>query len=81
VCADPLVMVAILIATGTLTNTPFRLQRSTISYDGRFMSVEENSESNTRVLVPVSGINKNHVQKVKNLVERMLLAAFTITTE
>nr|QBK87102.1 MAG: hypothetical protein LCMAC201_00040 [Marseillevirus LCMAC201] len=71
-CADPLVIIAILIATGTLTKTPFRLQRSTVSYTGSV----ENDESNTHVLLPVCGIKKQ-----KHLLERMLLAAFTITTD
>ncbi len=82
VCADPLVIVAMLIAAGTLTDTPFRLQRATVSYEGRFMSVTENSESNTRVLVPRdSVINAKYVKRVKNLLENMIVAAFAITSE
>ena len=71
-CADSLVIIAILIATETLTKTPFRLQRSTVSSTGLI----ENSESNTHVLLPVGSIKKQ-----KLILERMLLAAFTITTE
>ena len=79
VYADPLTFIATLMASGTLKNTPFTLQRSTIEYDGQHTTVTANDASNTRVLLPKGG--KDHTKLARKLLEGMLIAAFKVTNE
>ncbi len=81
VYADPLTIIATLIATGTLTKSPFRLQRSTIDHDGKYTTVTADDSSNTWVLLPKGVIATAHVKASKKLLEGMLMAAFKVTNE
>lgn len=79
VFTDQLAIIAMLMASGTLKNTPFSLQRSTINIDDKYTTITANDASNTRVLVPKGSISKNHVGSARKLLEGMLLSAFKIT--
>ena len=76
-CADMLVIVGMLIGSRTLTKSPFRLQPSQLGYNGRFMHVTIDSDSNTFVLLP----KNDSPRKPKKFLAEMLLAAFDIVNK
>lgn len=78
-CADILAFIAMLIGSGTLTDTPFKLERSTLSVgQNNYISQIASDNSNTRVLLPTTNLSQKHVDNAKRLVQNILVAAFTI---
>lgn len=79
VFADPLVIIAMLMANGNLKTPIFKLQRSVIEYDSKYISQDDSHASNTHVLLPTEPLTPAHNEKARKLLESMLLAAVKLT--